>query len=96
MLLNNPLFNNTVKKKKSKLYHILTKNRNKNHSFPQTSTKTKNFVYWVNPKHFVLHQKGKGNDKPTKRISSKTEKQQTSTMKEEENNEYGRRIKLQD
>ena len=45
-------------KKKSKLYHILTKNRNKNVSFPQTSTNTKNFVV-DKPKTFSAPPKGK-------------------------------------
>jgi len=38
----------------------------------------------------------KGNDEPTKKISSKTEEQETSTMKEEEKNGHRWKTKLQD
>jgi len=85
--------NNIVLKKKSKLYHILTKNRNKNGSFPQASTNTKILLQWVNPKLFLLHQKG--NDEHSSTISSEMEEQQTWRMTEEENYGHGGRRKLE-
>jgi len=42
----------------------------------------KTLLQWVNPKLFLLHQGG--NDKPHRKITSKTEEQQTWRMKEEE------------
>jgi len=53
----------------------------------------KNLLQWVNPKLFLLHQKG--NDEPSPKVSSKTDEREICRMKEEENYGHGGKRKLQ-